>query len=252
MCTLIVLYRPAHAWPVLIGANRDEMLNRPWQPPARHWPDRPNVVAGLDETAGGSWFGVNDDGVVAGIMNRAGTLGPAADKRSRGELVLEALDHADANTAAEALTHIDPAAYRAFNLVVADAERVYWLRHVETPGRGRVEATALAPGVSMLTAYDLNDESSPRIRRYLPLVRAAPVPDPEHGEWSSWERILASRDSDAETEREGAMNVVTDFDFGTVSSLLLALPARGRFGVQPRLRFAAGRPDQAEFRDVAL
>jgi uncharacterized protein with NRDE domain len=252
MCTLIVLYRPVHEWPVLIGANRDEMLDRPWQPPARHWPDRPNVVAGLDEAAGGSWFGVNDDGVAAGIMNRAGTLGPAADKRSRGELVLEALDHADAKTAAEALTHIDPAAYRAFNLVVADAERVYWLRHAEAPGRGRIEATALAPGVSMLTAYDLNDESSPRIRRYLPLVRAAAVPDPERDEWSSWERILASRDSDAEAAREGAMNVVTDFGFGTVSSLLLALPARGRHGVKPRLRFAAGRPDQVGYRDVAL
>jgi uncharacterized protein with NRDE domain len=252
MCTLIVLYRPAHEWPVLIAANRDEMLNRPWRPPARHWPDRPNVVAGLDELGGGSWFGVNDDGVAAGIMNRAGTLGPAADKRSRGELVLEALDHADANTAAEALTHIDPAAYRAFNLVVADAERVYWLRHAESSGHGGVEVTALAPGVSMLTAYDLNDESSPRIRRYLPQVRAAAVPDPARGDWSAWERILASRDADADAAREGAMNVVTDFGFGTVSSALLALPARGRFDARPRLRFAAGRPGQVEFRDVAL
>jgi hypothetical protein len=252
MCTLIVLYRPAHHWPVLIAANRDEMLDRPWQPPGRHWPDRPNVVAGLDELGGGSWFGVNDDGVAAGIMNRTGTLGPAVDKRSRGELVLEALDHADAQTAAEALLHIDPAAYRAFNLVIADGRGVYWLRHNEAREHGRIEVTPLAPGVSMLTAHDLNDEVSARIRRYLPQVRAAAVPDPERDEWSAWEQLLASRDADADAEREGAMNVVTDFGFGTVSSALLALPAPGRFGVKPRLRFAAGRPDQAEFRDVAL
>lgn len=251
MCTLIVLYRPGHAWPLLMAANRDEMLNRPWRPPGRHWPDRSNVTAGLDELGGGSWFGVNDDGVAAAIMNRAGTLGPATGKRSRGELVLEALDHAEAKIAAEALSHLNPLAYRAFNLVVADATGAYWLRHTEAPGR-RIEVTALAPGISMLTAFDLNDVSSARIRRYLPLVEQAPVPDPERGDWSAWQAILARRESETDSAREGAMNVVTDVGFGTVSSVLLALPAPERFEVKPRLRFAPGRPDQVAFEDVPL
>ena len=60
MCTLVILRRPDHPWPVMIGANRDEMIGRPWLPPARHWPDRPEVVAGHDELAGGSWLGIND------------------------------------------------------------------------------------------------------------------------------------------------------------------------------------------------
>ncbi|HEY7688883.1 MAG TPA: NRDE family protein, partial [Dongiaceae bacterium] len=59
MCTLVILFRPGHDWPVIVGANRDEMADRPWAPPARHWPDRPQVVAGLDKLAGGSWLGVN-------------------------------------------------------------------------------------------------------------------------------------------------------------------------------------------------
>jgi hypothetical protein len=236
---------------VLLAANRDEMLERPWRPPARHWPDRPNVVAGLDELGGGSWFGVNDDGVAAGIMNRAGTLGRATGKRSRGELVLEALDHAEAKTAAEALSHLNPAAYRAFNLVIADADSVYWLRHTESSGKG-IDVTPLTPGVSMLTAHDCNDLSSARIRRYLPRFRDAPIPDPDSGDWSAWERLLASRESDADSPREGAMNVVTDVGFGTVSSSLLALPARERFGVKPRFRFAGGTPDVAPYEDVAM
>lgn len=252
MCTLIVLYRPDHAWPVLIGANRDEMLDRPARPPGRHWSDRANVVAGLDELGGGSWFGVNDDGVAASVMNRANTLGPAAGKRSRGELVLEALDHADARSAAEALAHLDPDAYRAFNLIVADNKHVYWLRHTETDNPGRVEVFPLQPGISMLTAHDLNDLSSPRIRRYLPLVRAAAVPDLEHDDWRAWEALLASRESEPGDGFGGAMNVVTDIGFGTVSSVLLALPAASRFGVTPRLRFADGRPDVAPFQDVSL
>jgi hypothetical protein len=248
MCTLIVLHRPGHAWPMLLAANRDEMLDRPWRAPARHWPDRANVVAGLDEQGGGSWFGVNDDGVAAGIMNRRNALGPARGKRSRGELVLEALDHAEAKVAAEALTHLDPSAYRAFNLVVADADGAYWLRHTEADDR--IEMLPLAPGLSMFTAYERNDNASARVRRYLPLLRAAPAPDPAHGDWSAWEKLLASRES--EGPPDGAMNVVTDRGFGTVSSTLLALPARERYGERPRLRFAAGRPDEARFVDIPL
>src|SRR6266849_1043317 len=112
MCTVVILRRPEHAWPVVIGANRDEMIDRPAMPPGRHWPDRMEVVAGLDLQAGGSWLGVNDWGVAAAILNRHGSLGPAAGLRSRGELVLEALDHADAVAAAAALSHLDPAARR--------------------------------------------------------------------------------------------------------------------------------------------
>src|SRR5437773_2414816 len=55
MCTLVILRRPEHAWPIIIGANRDEMIDRPALPPDRHWPDRPEVVAGLDRLAGGTW-----------------------------------------------------------------------------------------------------------------------------------------------------------------------------------------------------
>ncbi|MCC6782813.1 MAG: NRDE family protein, partial [Planctomycetes bacterium] len=84
MCTLVLLRRPGHAWPLLVAANRDEMRERPWRPPARHWPDRPDVFAGLDELAGGSWLGLNDHGVAAAVLNRRNTLGPAAGLRSRG------------------------------------------------------------------------------------------------------------------------------------------------------------------------
>src|ERR1700719_1673890 len=137
MCTLVILRRPEHDWPVIIGANRDEMIDRPAEPPGRHWPDREEVVAGRDLLAGGSWLGLNDWGVAAAVLNRHGSLGPAAGLRSRGELVLEALDHADAVAAAEALSYLDPAAYRSFNLIVADNRDAFWLCH---DGAGRIAA----------------------------------------------------------------------------------------------------------------
>src|SRR5271167_1515312 len=69
MCTLVILRRPGHRWPVLIGANRDEMIDRPSKPPGRHWPDRPEVLAGLDVLAGGSCPGINDWGVAAAVVD---------------------------------------------------------------------------------------------------------------------------------------------------------------------------------------
>ena len=103
MCTYIFRYDPDSEWPFLIAGNRDELRSRPWLPPARHWPDRADVVAGKDTLAGGTWLGLSDTGVVAAILNKKKALGPAPDKRSRGEIVLDALDHPDAVDAAKAL-----------------------------------------------------------------------------------------------------------------------------------------------------
>jgi len=255
MCTVVILRRADHRWPVLIAANRDEMLDRPWSPPARHWPDRSDVVAGRDELAGGTWLGMNDEGVVAAVMNRPGSLGPAEDKRSRGELVLDALDHAEAGAAAEAMSHIDPQAYRPFNLVVADAHDAIWLRSDPESDTGRVEAFPLPEGLSMLTAYDRNDPRSGRVRLHLPRFEAAPAPDPGNDDWASWERLLGSRDMDKDDGEPSAMNIVTDFGFGTVSSSLIALPspeAQGADAAAPIWRFAAGRPDEVPHEAVDL
>jgi hypothetical protein len=256
MCSVLLLRRPGHPWPVLIGANRDEMLDRAWLPPGRHWTDRPDVTAGRDQTAGGSWLGINDSGVVAAILNRQNSLGPAAGKRSRGELVLEALDHADAAAAAEALRHLDPAAYRPFNLMVADNRDAFWVAHQGS----RIQVEPIPTGLSMLTSYDLNDPASPRIRFYRPLFAAAAVPEPASvpggGNWRAWQELLGSRIWDAGEGREagpgGAMCIVTDTGFGTTSSALLALPSVETLGTKPVFLFCPGRPDRTSWQDVPL
>src|SRR5215475_5745791 len=209
MCSVVILYRPDHAWPLILGANRDEMANRPWAPPARHWPDRRDVVAGLDKLAGGSWLGLNDEGVAAAIMNRMNTLGPQPGRRSRGELVLEALDHADAATAAEALRALDPAANRAFNMVIADNRDAFWLRNLGH-AQGWIEVWPLPPGISMVTAHDRNDTGkSARIRRYLPRFEQATPPDPAVGDWLAWEALLGSGDQTAGDLATDAMAFAT-------------------------------------------
>lgn len=256
MCTVVILRRPGHAWPVLLAANRDEMAARPWAPPGRHWPDRPEVVAGLDRKAGGTWLGVNDCGLVAGILNRVGSLGPAAGKRSRGELVLDALDHADAAEAAEALSNLDPRAYRSFNLIVADAHGGFWLRNLGAEATRSIDVFELPAGLSMLTARELDDTASPRIRTYLQRFRDAPAPDPETGDWTAWKGLMADRGANPESDPTAAMTVVTDVGFETVSSSLIAMAAPpagpGDRVRPPRWLFAPGRPDRTDYAPVAI
>ena len=51
----------------------------------------------------------------------------------RGELPLEALEHADAYTAAKFLGDINPSSYQSFNLIIADNTNAFWLSsNVET------------------------------------------------------------------------------------------------------------------------
>ncbi|MEJ0015079.1 MAG: NRDE family protein [Acetobacteraceae bacterium] len=237
MCTVVVLVRPGHAWPLLLAANRDEMLERAWDPPAAYWPEQPDVVAGRDRSGGGTWMGVNRAGVVAAVLNRPGSLGPAAGKRSRGELPLLALGQSTAEDAAAAIASLDAGAWRSFNMVLADRSGAIFVRGL---GYGRPEAQKLAPGLHMVTAHDPDDPDSPRVARHLGRFRAAPAPEP--GDWRAWQALLADRGGEPGEQ----LNVVPRGGFGTVCSSLVALP----LGEPAIWLFAAGAPHEAAFRRV--
>lgn len=217
MCTVILLHRPGHAWPVLIAANRDERLDRAWDPPGAWWPDRPGVVGGRDRTGGGTWMAAGA-GVVVAVLNRPGSLGPAPGKRSRGELPLLALAAPTAREAAAIVAALPAAEWRPFNMVIADRHGGLFLRGV---GHGRAEVVPLPPGVTMVTAQDPNDLASPRIARHLPRFRAAPPPDPSRGDWTAWAALLT--DDSAAESRADTLWVPPEDGFGTVCASLIGV-----------------------------
>ena len=239
MCTVITLLRPGNAWPLLLAANRDERLDRPWDAPGAHWSGSPGVVAGRDRTGGGSWMGINRAGVVAAVLNRPGSLGPAPGKRSRGELPLMALQHATAAAAAAAIATLDGTAYRSFNLVLADRQAVWFVRNDDSGG---VEAVSLDPGLHMVTAHDPDDRSSARVARHLPRFRQATAPEPP--DWTGWKALLA----DEEGPRDASLSVPEWGGFGTVCASLLGLPAASK----PVWMFAPGMAGHTRFEPVTL
>ncbi|UFN50664.1 NRDE family protein [Roseomonas sp. OT10] len=244
MCTLVILRRPGHRWPLLAAANRDERLDRPWDPPGPWWPEEaPGVMGGRDRLAGGSWMALGPGGVLACVLNRPGSLGPAAGLRSRGVLPLLAAAAASAREGAGRIAALDAAAWRTFNMVVADAGEAFFLRGLAQPGPP--EAMELPAGLTMVTAHDPNDLASPRIRRHLPRFRAAAAPQPDMEDWAAWTGLLLDEDHDPGVGVREALHVPPTGGFGTVSSSLVALGSRGE-----RLwRFAATGDT---FRPVAL
>jgi len=241
MCTVLLLLRPGESWPLLIGANRDERRDRPFDPPGRHWPDAPEVVGGRDVLGGGSWFGVNDAGVVATIVNGMQRLGPLAGKASRGELVVRMLRERDAGAAARVAAAIPVDRYRGFTLLIADRRAAFAV----TCDERTVTVEKLAPGYHMVTPDGCDVPSSPRFAAYFGPLRAAVPPNPATDDWDSWIEILSRTDDD---DPHHSM-VVTGIDgFGTVSSTLLALPADD--AEPPVLLFANGPPSVAPYERV--
>ncbi|MFZ0890572.1 MAG: NRDE family protein [Candidatus Binataceae bacterium] len=160
MCTLAIYFRVFPSYPAVIAANRDEFLARPALAPTT-LSEHPHVVGGKDLKAGGTWLGINEYGMVAGLLNRRseGEADPAA--RSRGLLCLDALRCATADEAAEMVRAQRPANYNGFNLLMASRERA-WVAYNRA---GAIDLQDLAPGVHLLTNLNVDDFECPKISR---------------------------------------------------------------------------------------
>ncbi|MDE0710674.1 MAG: NRDE family protein [Rhodospirillales bacterium] len=244
MCTLALLLRPNHRWPVIIGANRDELASRAWKPPGRHWPARPAVLGGVDLERNGTWLAVNDANVMAMLLNRPVPDPLTPGFRTRGDLPLLALDHDSAIDAASAVMQLDAGQWKPFNLVIADRNTAIWIR-----AQGTLTQHQFPTGLSLLANGELNAMSHARIGTYHPLFERTAAPDPDRDRWHEWAQLLGRTPVPGGAPDAGMVIPVDHRGFGTVSSTMLAIPADP--GARPAWKFAPGPPDQSEFTSVA-
>jgi uncharacterized protein with NRDE domain len=137
MCLILLAWQahPAHA--LVVAANRDEFHARPAEP-ARFWQDRPEVLAGRDLQAMGTWMGVARNGRFAAVTNYRGAHEPAA-AQSRGALVTGFLLGEDSPAAC--MQRIEGARFSGFNLLASDGEELWWMSNRDGAPR------RLEPGV---------------------------------------------------------------------------------------------------------
>jgi len=113
MCILFIAIEQHPDYPVIICANRDEFHQRPTQ--SMHWWPEQGILAGKDLQAGGTWLGLSPEGGFSALTNFRRPTHFDEKKRSRGDLVVQALANNQHNTQ-QYLTN-NSAKYNDFNLV---------------------------------------------------------------------------------------------------------------------------------------
>ena len=238
MCTLAIYFRTFADYPVVIAANRDEFLARPALAPTV-LSEAPRVVGGKDLKAGGTWLGINQYGLVAGLLNRRSDKADP-EARSRGLLCLDALRCATVAEAAAMVRSQRSSDYNPFNLLVASRTDAM----VAYDRAGALDIEPLAPGFHLLTNLDLDDFECPKIsrsyRRFAELAGQADFardPVANRGELA---RLLADHSTqlDPRSGRPNSLCLHLD-EYGTRSSSLIFL---GTAAAQVEHFFAPGPP----------
>jgi len=147
VCLILLGWRVHSTVPLVVAANRDEFHDRP-AARAAFWQDRPDVLAGRDLRAGGTWLGVTRNGRFAVVTNYRGGTEPSAEA-SRGTLVSRYLE---GTTVAELAER--KAAYSGFNLLAGDGTELWWLSNRDGPPR-RLEPGWYGLGNFLLDSPDV-------------------------------------------------------------------------------------------------
>lgn len=237
MCTLIAIHRCVPGSPLLIAANRDEYLDRPSEGPGlrrvgEHW-----AVTPIDLRAGGTWLGVNARGVFAALTNVRNEH-PDPSRKSRGMVVMEALEAGSAEQAIEALGALAEGAYNPFNCFVADAERAFSLVYQDRP-----RISELSPGVHVIGNSPAGESGNEKITRIL--ERASQV--------MSEDQLLEALGNVCREHGTGGdpladICVHAGDTYGTRSSMLLELAESPE---KNRLLYADGPPCTDDYEDYS-
>lgn len=162
MCTL-VLFRDVFArYPFVLAANRDELYARATSGPTVLRED-PRVVGGRDLEKGGTWMGVSRAGLLAGVTNHRTGRAPDRSRRSRGEIVVEAVASSSIEDAVAYVGSLRATDYNPFNLLIATAERavVAYARDDEA----HIELVEVPPGIHVLPNDRLDAPGWPKVVR---------------------------------------------------------------------------------------
>src|SRR6185295_4694266 len=157
MCLIAFAWRAHPHYRLVVAANRDEYFGRP-AAPAGFWDDHPNVLAGRDLEAGGTWLGVTLDGRFAALTNYRNPADKKTGAPSRGSLVSDFLTGKAAPM--EYLQGVEQRAvnYNGFSLLAGDAASLAFLSN-----RGG-HASRVAPGIHGLSNH-LLDTPWPKVRK---------------------------------------------------------------------------------------
>ncbi|MFT6435978.1 MAG: hypothetical protein ACJAVI_004034 [Candidatus Azotimanducaceae bacterium] len=125
MCLILFTVNPNSDLHLVVAANRDEMHSRPTAT-ANYWDSHPDLLAGRDLQAGGTWLGITNSGRFAAVTNFAETPPDPIPPRSRGDLTSKFLKGKQSCEDYLLDIHQKANEYRGFNLIISDGNEVYY------------------------------------------------------------------------------------------------------------------------------
>jgi uncharacterized protein with NRDE domain len=254
MCVIAFAWNVHPRWRLLLIGNRDEAHARP-SAPLQRWADAPDLLAGRDLEAGGTWMGVREPGRACVVTNVRDPHA-AKDRASRGWLVTDFLQGDD--PAAQHVAALEKTAtrYRPFNLLLFDTEAARFVSN--DPG---VRARTIADGVHGLSNGDL-DVPWPKVQRVTTALQEwlaseaeefAPLFEAFTDETPGPDAALPDTGVGIELERRLSPVFVRGEGYGTRATTIIALDRAGggiieehRFGPNgvaqghTELRFSGG------------
>ena len=150
MCLIFIAINQHPDYPLIVAGNRDEFYQRPTEKLA-YWKEDPDVLAGRDVIAGGTWLGVTRSGRLAAVTNYRDPAQVNQKAPSRGLLVRDYLTGRDAPEAFCRRTAERMDRCNGFNLILGDLASLYYYSN-----RGQKAVVRLADGLHGLSNHLLN------------------------------------------------------------------------------------------------
>ncbi len=157
MCLILFSYKIHPKYKLVLAANRDEFYDRATTQ-AGFWTDAPNVLAGRDNKAGGTWIGVTKSGRLAALTNYRDPQNIDPNAASRGALTSDFLTGTD--TPKQYLQKLKDSGvhYNGYNLMLGDSDSLF---HYNNVNHEIKEVTAGTYGLS----NGFFEENWPKLKR---------------------------------------------------------------------------------------
>lgn len=244
MCLIALAWRARRDMPLVVAANRDEWRERPAKA-AHWWPERPELLAGRDLQAGGTWMGITRGGRFAAVTNFRDPSDKRSTARSRGTLVTEFL--VGHETPARFLSNLSARAsdYNGFNLIVGDGASLFYF------GSREGQPRAIEPGVHAISNHVLDEPWPKVIAAQVAMDEALADRDPISALFTMLSDPGRAEDEDLpstgvgiEWERRLSAALIAGADYGTRASTVLAITSNGEVMFEERTRAADGAVTQ--------
>jgi uncharacterized protein with NRDE domain len=222
MCLIVFALDCHPVFRLVIAANRDEYHRRPTAP-AAYWSDAPDLLAGRDLEAGGTWLGVTRGGRIAALTYYREPVEPVHHLPSRGRLVAAFLAGSETPEHYRELLQKEESRYSGFNLLFGDHRGLFYHTNrgddsfrIEAGIHGLSNGLLDTPWPKVIAAREhmahlLGDDSIDQEALFALLADRSSYPDP----------LLPDTGFGIERERHLSPIFIAGKEYGTRSSTLV-------------------------------